>query len=126
MIDWLAYDYIVATPPHQSECPDLNSQTMRRIEMSPRGWWIGITAADATLIGLDGMTGLALTAQPDLFEFSGNRPNFDHWMAENHPDIGYCWIDQYAAAFADRVSQAAFDHGLGPRLLRSTHLPATA
>ena len=126
MIGWLAYDYIIATQPHQREFPDLNRQIRDRIEMSPRDWWIGITDADAMVVALDGMTGLGLTNEPDLFDFVGNRPDFDDWMAAHHPEIGYCWIDQYAAAFADRAAQEAFNDGLGPRVLRSAHLPQTA
>ena len=126
MIGWLAYDYIIATRPDECEFPALNSQIMSRIEMAPCRWWIGITAADAMLSVMDDVKGLGLTDQPDLFEFEGDRPDFDDWMAEHHPEIGYCWIDQYVVAFADRAAQQSFDDDLGQRVLRAAHLPQTA
>ncbi len=125
MITWLEYDYLIATQPDQSEFPTLNDQIMCRIEMSPRYWRIGITDADAMLIVLDDVKGLRSTDQPNLFEFDGNRPAFDKWMADRHPDIAYCWIDQYVVAFADRAAQLSFDDDLGERVLRSVHLPRT-
>ena len=123
MNHWLEYDYFIATLPDQCELPALNDRIMSRIEMSPRRWWIGITDADATLIALDDMTGLRSTTKPDLFEFDGNRPHFDGWMAAHHPDIGYCWLDQYVVAFADRAAQLSFNDDLGERILRCAYLP---
>jgi len=121
---WLEYEYVVATQSNQCEFPALNDLIMRRIEMSPRRWWIGIADADAILITLDDMAGLRSTDTPDLFEFDGNRPYFDRRMAKHHPHIGYCWLDQYVIAFADRAAQLSFNDDLGEeRVLRCAYLP---
>jgi len=125
MNGWLEYDYIIASQPDECACPPLNRRITCRIEMKPRGQWISMAEADALLIVMDGATGLALTTNNDLFHFTGNRPNFDGWMAQRHPHIDYEWIDQYAVAFADRAAQLSFDDDLGVRVLRSRHLPRT-
>ena len=93
--------------------------------MKPRGQWISMAEADALLIVMDGATGLGLTNNRDLFHFTGNRPNFDDWMAARHPEIDYEWIDQWLVAFADRAAQLSFDDNLDVRVLRSRHLPRT-
>jgi hypothetical protein len=125
MSGWLEYDYLIASQPTETEFPRLNEQIMSRIEMSPRAQRLVITDADAVLIVLDDVKGLLPTAQPDLFNFHGNRPDFDDWMSEHHPDIGYGWIDQWVIAFADRAAQLSFDDDLAERVLRAVHLPHT-
>ncbi|MBS0489189.1 MAG: hypothetical protein JSR35_04265, partial [Proteobacteria bacterium] len=62
------------------------------------------------------------TGNPDLFEFTGNRPTFDDWMAARHPLIAYGWLDQFAVSFADPACRQSFDNDLGQRVLRSAHL----
>jgi hypothetical protein len=126
MNDWLDYDYLIETQPGESEFPALNDEIMCRIEMSPRHFFIAITDNDALLIKMDDAVGLRMTKHSDLFEFDGNRLNFDDWMAKDHPDIGYCWVDQYVIGFADRAAQLAFNNDLGDRVLRSVHLPRPA
>jgi hypothetical protein len=82
--------------------------------------------ADALLIVMDGATGLVMTSHNDLFDFVGNRPNFDVWMSANHPEIDYEWIDQYAIGFADRAAQLSLNDDFGMRVLRSRHVPRVA
>jgi hypothetical protein len=125
MTGWLEYDYLIASQPNECACPSLNRQITCRIEMKPRGQWLNIAEADALLIVMDGAKGLGLTSHSDLFSFVGNRPNFDGWMSANHPQIDYEWIDQYAAAFADRAAQLSLNDDLGQRVLRAKHLPRT-
>jgi len=126
MTGWLEYDYLIASQPDERPCPSLARQTMDRIEMAPRGQWLNMAEADALLIVMDGATGLVMTRQSDLFDFVGNRPNFDGWMSIQHPEIDYEWIDQFLVAFADRAAQLSFNDDLGQRILRSTHLARTA
>ncbi len=125
-IQWRDFDYLIASAP--GECPlDIGDTTiMNRVEMSPRDRWLVISEADALLIVMDGAQGLKPTGSPDLFEFTGNRPNFDDWMAADHPDIAYGWLDQFAVGFADNASRQSFDDDLGQRILRSAHLRRTA
>jgi hypothetical protein len=80
-------------------------------------------AADALLIVMDDVKGLRLTNHPNRFDFDGNRPNFDNWMAIHHPNIGYRWIDQHLIGFASRAVQQSFNDDLGERVLRAHHLP---
>lgn len=119
------FDYLIASAP--DECPfDLGAVVNpTRIEMSPRGQWLMITGNDALLIVMDGAQGLNQTGNPDLFEFTGNRPTFDDWMAARHPLIAYGWLDQFAVSFADPACRQSFDNDLGQRVLRSSHLRRT-
>jgi hypothetical protein len=125
MKGWLEYDYLITSKPHESEFPDLHADIASRIEMAPRCWRLSMTDADAVLIVLDDMKGLIPTGQADLFEFDGNRPDFDGWMTEHHPQIDYCWIDQFCVAFHDRAAQLSFNDDLAERVIRSVHLPRT-
>ncbi|HEX8056563.1 MAG TPA: hypothetical protein VF481_07875 [Novosphingobium sp.] len=119
------FDYLITSAP--GECPfDIGAVVNpTRIEMSPRGQWLMITGKDALLIVMDDAPGLNQTGNPDLFEFTGNRPNFDNWMAARHPLITYGWLDQFALGFADHASRQSFDDDLGQRVLRSAHLRRT-
>ena len=82
--------------------------------------------ADALLIAMDDAKGLKPTGSADLFEFTGNRPTFNDWMAARHPHIAYGWLDQFVVGFTDHASRQSFDADLGQRVLRSTHLRRTA
>lgn len=117
------FEYLIASAP--DECPSDSAADPMLIEMSPRGQWLMMADADALLIAMDDAQGLKPTAGADLFEFTGNRPNFDDWMAAHHPDISYVWLDQFAVGFADRATQLSFDNDLGKRVLRSAHLPTS-
>jgi len=125
MNGWRDFDYLIASAP--DECPFgmIASASPSRIEMSPRGQWLFMAEADALLIVMDDVQGLSLTGSADLFEFTGNRPNFDDRMAARHSDIAYCWVDQFAVGFADRGAQLSFDDDLGERVLRFAHLSRT-
>lgn len=124
-IQWRHFDYLIASAP--GECPlDIGDTTiMNRVEMSPRDQWLVISEADALLIVMDDAQGLKPTSQADVFEFSGNRLNFDNWMAAQHPSIAYEWLDRFIVAFADRGAQASFDNDLAQRGLRADHLACT-
>jgi hypothetical protein len=119
------FDYLIVSAP--DECPfDLGaSVSPTGIEMSPRGQWLMMDGNDALLIVMDGAQGLKPTGSADLFEFTGNRPSFDDWMAADHPDIAYGWLDQFAVGFPDHASRQSFDNDLGQRVLRSSHLRRT-
>lgn len=118
MNGWHDFDYLIASAP--GECPfDIDgAANPLRIEMSQRGQWLMMADADALLIAMDDAQGLKPTSHAHLFEFTGNRPNFDDWMAAEHLDIDYEWVDQCAIAFADRASQLSLNNRLGNRVLR--------
>ena len=126
MTGWLEYDYLIASQPDERLCPSLTRQIMSRIEMKPRGQWLNMAEADAVLIVMDGARGLVPTRHSDVFDFVGNRPDFDDWMSIHHPEIDYEWVDQFLVAFADRAAQLSFNDDLGERVLRSAHLARTA
>lgn len=126
MSGWLQYEYVIATQPDQSEFPALNDNIMSRIQMTACGSRLGMSDADALIVVMDDPQRLRSTGYDDVFGFDGDRLDFNIWMAERHPDIGYCWIDQWVVAFADRAAQLSFDHDFGERVLRSVHLPRAA
>lgn len=125
MSGWHDFDYLITSAPH--ECPfDIDDGAMGRVEMSPRGQWLLMHDVDALFIVMDDAQGLKPTNSADLFEFTGNRPNFDDWMAARHPDLDYIWLDQFAVGFVDPAAQLSFNDDLGERVLRAIHFPRTA
>ncbi len=122
MTGWLEYDYVIASEPSQYEFPSLNGLIMSRIEMRPHHCLLHISPADACLIVLDDAQRPQCTADDHLYRLDGNRPDFDDWMAEHHPQIAYHWLDQWVVAFSDRAAQLSFDHDLGQRIVRSVYL----
>jgi hypothetical protein len=121
---WRDFDYLIASAP--DDCLFDITDGAYRIEMSPRGQWLLMDGNDALLIVMDDAKGLKLTASADLFEFTGDRLEFDEWMAAHHPGIGYRWLDQFAVGFADRAALQSFNDDLGERVLRAAPLPQAA
>jgi hypothetical protein len=126
MSGWRDFNYLIASAPNECPFDFPDSAIGSRIEMSPRGHWLVMKDADALLIVMDDAEGLKPTASDGLFEFTGNRPNFDEWMTGCHPDIDYRWLDQFVVAFADRACRASFNDDLGQRVLRAAPLPQAA
>lgn len=126
MIGWLEYGYIIVSRPDEDLCLSLPDEIASRIEMSPRDQWLVMSENDALVIVMDDAKGVTVTPHPNRFGFDGNRPDFDDWMAEHHPEIAYRWLDQWVVAFADRAAQTSFNDDLGERVLRAIHLPRTA
>lgn len=121
MSGWRDFDYLITSAPH--ECPfDIDDGAMGRVEMSPRGQWLLMHDMDALLIVMDDAQGLKPTSSADLFEFTGNRSNFDEWMAAQHPGLDYIWLDQFAIGFADPAAQISLNVDLGVRVLRCAYL----
>jgi hypothetical protein len=119
------FDYLIASAP--GECPfDMSAADRMHIVMSPCGLWLLMADADAFLIVMDDAQGLAAIGHADLFEFTGNRPNFDDWMAAQHPDISYGWVDQFAMGFADQAARLSFNDDFGERVLRAAPFPRQA
>lgn len=122
MSGWLEYDYLIISRPTQHPLPAMRSEIVRRIELAPRSQWLAIAEADAMLVILADGKGLGSTGHPDCFGFDGSRPAFDTWMSRRLPNVSYCWLDQYVAAFADRAAQESFNAAMGKRLLRFTQM----
>jgi hypothetical protein len=124
-MNWLEYDYLIASAPTQCAEDALDPAIQTRVEMTARSFCIDISDSDALLLVMADVKGLSTTDQPGRFEFKGDRLDFEVSMAEDHPSIPYRWIDGYLVAFADRCAQLSFDDDLGGRVLRCVHLPRT-
>lgn len=125
-MNWLAYDYLIASAPNECAEDTLCPAIQTRTEMTACRFFIDLSDADALLLVMDDVKGLSATDQSGRFEFDGNRFKFEVSMAKRHPDIGYRWVDQYVVAFADRAAQLSFDNDLGGRLVRCIHIPRAA
>jgi hypothetical protein len=118
---WRDFHYVISSAP--GECPyDLKTVPSARIEMVPRGEWIIMADADACFVALAGAQGMIATAQANCFAFTGNRPVFDDWMTMHHPQVTYCWRDDFVLGFADDRTRRAFNTELGGRVVLYTYL----
>jgi hypothetical protein len=119
--DWRNFHYVIASAPGQ--CPfDLHNVPAARIEMIPQGQWIIMADADACFVAMAGAQGMIATPQANCFDFVGNRPNFDDWMAMYQPEVTYRWRDDFVIGFADDRTRQAFNTELGGRVVLYTHL----
>jgi hypothetical protein len=122
-VNWLEYDYLIASTPTQCAEDALCSAIQMRTATTAQRFFIDLSDADALLLILDAVKNVTATDLSGRFEFDGSRLDFEVLMANDHPNIVYRWVDQYVVAFADRAAQLSFDDDLGGRVLRCVHLP---
>jgi hypothetical protein len=116
MSNWRDFHYVIASAPDEDPF-DLCNVPFARITMAPLGEWIIMADADACVVVLAGAQGMIATPQANCFDFTGNRPNFDTWMATHYPHVVYRWRDDFIIGFADSAAKQALNTELGNRVI---------
>jgi len=120
MSGWLDFMYVIKSAPNDCAFEAVGEDAMSdRTIIAPRGLWVAINDSDAMIVAMD-VGGFHAAGEDGLYEFTGDRPELDEWVAKHYPQISYFWIDRCCVGFTDATAKTSFEAQLGKRVIAAT------